>query len=175
MNAEEAFMDDAEVTAMSQVLKALAPLEEDAAHRVLRWACERFSLTVGRKHPPSLAGAGQDAETSEARQFSDLPSLFAAADPATEADKVLVASYWFQVCQNNESLDGLRINRELKHLGHPVTNVTRAFDSLMSRQPKLAMQIRKSGPSRQARKQYRLTHEGVRRVQEMLANEYRAE
>jgi DNA-binding PadR family transcriptional regulator len=53
-------------------------------------------------------------------------------------------------------------------MGYTVSNITRAFDSLMLQDPKYVIQVKKSGTSRQARKLYKLTHAGVKRVGEML-------
>ena len=60
-------------------------------------------------------------------------------------------------------------SKQLKDLGHSVSNITRAFDSMMSQRPRLVIQVRKSGKTKQARKRYRVSREGIKRVQSMLA------
>ena len=106
----------------------------------------------------------------ERQSARDLAELFSMASPSTEADKALVAAYWFQVHEGETDLDAFRVNTALRNLGHGVSNITRAFDSLISQRPQLAIQTRKSGSSRQGRKKYRLTAEGIRAVEQLVGN-----
>jgi DNA-binding PadR family transcriptional regulator len=66
-------------------------------------------------------------------------------------------------------LEGFTLNKELKNLGHGVSNITSALDTLMSRKPALVIQTKKSGTSKQARKKYKLTLEGLRAVERMVS------
>lgn len=100
--------------------------------------------------------------------FNAFHDLYHQANPATEAEKALVAGYWVQVCQSNEGFESFAANSALKGMGYTVSNITRAIDSLMAQDPKYVMQIKKTGTSRQARKVYKLTSNGIRRVKEML-------
>jgi len=94
--------------------------------------------------------------------------LYEAANPRTEPQKVLVAGYWFQKLRGQSDVDGQQINTELKQLGHGVTNITRTLGSLINKKPQLVIQTHKSGKTKQARKKYRLTAEGIRAVEQML-------
>jgi hypothetical protein len=49
-----------------------------------------------------------------------------------------------------------------------VANVTRACSVLIQQRPALMLQVKKSGSTKQARKQYRLTAAGLQRAREML-------
>lgn len=93
--------------------------------------------------------------------------MFFAANPTGRGEQALVAAYWLQKVEDMADLTGYEVNKLLKELGYPVSNITDAFDQLMSQKPKLAMQTKKTGTSRQARKRYRLTREGERRVESM--------
>lgn len=170
--------EDKEILAMSNINTALAELDERTTSRVLRWALDRFSAKTQPGNLPDFAkkldplnpaGAEQLNAKKEPASFKDLPELFAAMRPATESDKLLAAGYWFQELQGQEALDSYEINKELKHLGHGLPNITRAFSVLMSRMPALAIQLRKSGTAKQARKKYRLTTEGIQEVKRLLA------
>lgn len=154
--------DDPELVAMGAVRDALEELDEDTRRRVLRWATERF-----RSFSPPPANRSGAIPAPEG--FSDFASLFATANPGTEAEKALVAAYWFQVVHGEDPLDSQRLNTELKDLGHGIKNITAALDRLIGRRPRLIMQVRKGGRTKQARKSYRLTVEGVNRVTQMLA------
>lgn len=91
-----------------------------------------------------------------------------AAAPKSNADTALIAGYWLQVCQGAETFDGFSANRELKHLGKGIANITHALESLKNQKPSLALQLRKSGKSQQARKTFKLTVAGIKAVEAMI-------
>ena len=95
----------------------------------------------------------------EYASFTGLDENFTIYD-TNDSQKVL------QRVMEESEFDSQRVNSELKHLGYPVSNITRAFDRL---RPTFVQQTKKTGATRQARKRYRLTHEGRKRVEEMLA------
>lgn len=101
-------------------------------------------------------------------ESTDLGDLFDRADPQNQADRVLVVAYWKQVVEGAESFEAFPVSKELKHLGHGIANITGALDTLINQSPKLVLQIAKSGKSRQARKRYKVTREGIRRVLTMV-------
>lgn len=165
---------DPEIDAMGQIAKALEPLDQEAVRRVLKWAIERYQPRSASIAPSAslveVPSISAESTRTLPRTYLDLPELFDAANADTGLDKVLVVAYWFQVVQGSEDWDSQSINSELKHLGHPSTNITRDLDSLMTRVPKQAMQVRKQGTTKQARKRYKLTREGIKAVEARLAN-----
>lgn len=165
--------NDPELKAMGLITEALGDLEPDAVTRVLRWARARFDSATPEaliEKDPGEANGGR-GRSAKAHEFEEIADIMDAAGATTGAERVLVGSYWFQVGEGNASVTGQQINDELKNLGIGVSNVTMAFDDLMRRKPALAMQVQKSGKSKQARKKYKLTSEGVRRVERMLRGE----
>lgn len=180
-NSEIKVTVENELRSMGDIAKALDPLSRDtgAVDRVLTWVNQRYGRilpgrsTSARREQTELNGDQQSAapgKTESVSQYSSLADLFAAADPSTEADKALVVAYWLQALQNNADWTGFMVNSELKHLGHGIGNITTAVESLISQKPQLAIQTRKSGKSKQARKLYRLTAEGLKQVRQMLAH-----
>jgi hypothetical protein len=161
---------DAELTAMTTVAVALSGLDEGARERVLTWAASRFNITVGRSAGRSAGsgGSGDAGGSGEPREFAEFVDLFDAANPQTDPQRAAVAGYWFQVIQNNASWQSQTLNSALKDLGHGLSNVTDALDSLQERRPAFVRQVSKSGSSRQARKTYKLTTAGVNFVRGML-------
>lgn len=161
-----------ELDAMRTVATAIIPLPEDARMRVLRWAVEKYGGQAikdvrSKSMHESAKSAGGSTEVE--RSFESAAELMAVAEPQTEAEKVMVISYWFQVVLGQSDLESQAINTELKHQGHGVKNITVAFNALMTQRPQLVIQLRKSGNSRQARKKYKLTTEGISRVNQMLS------
>ncbi len=167
---------DPEILAMSEIAKALEPLSDDARRRVLSYVLERYPMGMNGKsavrdtpkhdHAASAPQLAPQARTP----FGSFPELFDAANPQTGLDKVLLAGYWFQILQSQEDWESQSINTELKHMGHPSSNITRDLDSLIKRTPRLVLQVRKDGTTRQARKRYKLTREGTKAVESMLEN-----
>jgi hypothetical protein len=168
---------DAEFAAMHAVFNALEPLDDDARSRVVNYIIARMEIAANTAHIDRTATPVDRAreeeatlrkEEAEAPKYGSFAELSDAAQPKSNADKALVAGYWLQVCQGAESFDGLSANKELKHLGERVGNITNAIDSLKSQKPALALQLKKSGKSQQARKTYKLTVAGIKAVEAMI-------
>ena len=159
---------DTETQAMAQIIEAFKDLDELARSRVLRWAADRFQLSA-RPTPPSSVVAPVSSGENEARVFSDLASLYDAANPESQADKALVVGYWIQVVGGSEDWESQSVNAELKNLGHGVGNITDVLNTLINQSPRLVIQTRKSGTTKQARKRYRMTTEGIRKLKAMLS------
>lgn len=159
-----------EIDAMRGIANALESLEADARARVLRWAGERYGVSVARPKQPAIEDrpvSNGDAPIQD-REFETAAELLASAQPASEAERALVVGYWFQVVLGQSDIESQAINTELKHQGHGLSNVTRAFDSLMKMRPQPVIQVRKTGSSKQARKKYKLTIHGIQQVRKML-------
>ena len=155
-------MADKEIEALSKVAQALEGLNEEAVKRVLAWAAARHNVPPGKT--PVIKTTLESAENG----FSDFADLYDAANPQFENDKVLVAAYWVQELQKTEEWDSQSLNDLLKNLGHTVSNITRTLDRLQAEKPRLAMQTLKTGKTKQGRKRYKLTVEGIKKVKKML-------
>lgn len=171
-----------EFSAIKAVHDALEPLEEQARTRVLTYITSLLGINVRLASSGGAAGAADDPEVDEepegagsdeaaksAPTYSTFAELYAAANPKTNGEKALVVGYWLQVCQGAESFTAAVANKELTHLGHKVANITDAIDSVKDHKPMLILQLKKSGNSRQARKLYKVSHEGVKRVEGMIS------
>jgi len=176
MTKEDA-SQDLEFSAMQAVYEAMQKLDVDARIRVLDYVIARLGIVPGtkvtsRKLDDVEPEDGDDHTLAQGQEsapkFGSLAELFDAARPSGTSDKALVAGYWIQVCQGADSFDGFSANKELKHLGEGLTNVTSAIDTLKAQKPALALQLKKSGKSRQARKVYKITVAGIRAVEEMI-------
>jgi len=166
----------AELNAMTEIAKALQPLDSNAVRRVLIWAADRFNAAVNlgssESETDSITDHGKNnGQNTTQDDFSDVADLFASASPRNDPEKALLVAYWFQKLNGQPEFDSATVNKELKHLGHGVTNITTALSSLISRKPQLVIQTRKSGSSQQARKRYKLTNEGLKQVERMIRGE----
>lgn len=158
---------DPELQALSAISSLLTELPGDSQARIVNWITSRFG-GHGVVRGPLKSGDGAHAPES-AREFPDVATLFVAASPTTGSEKALVVAYWLQECMSQEEWEGFAVNTELKHLGHGLKNVTDALNSLIEHKPQLVVQLRKSGKTKQARKRYKLTAEGIRKVRLMAS------
>jgi hypothetical protein len=167
---------DTETKAIGEIAGIVGALDEGQRGRVIRYILERFNLTgtnirvnaSSNSHSRKTEDGDAIAPGSGAvSEFDDIASLMDACSPTTDSLKALVAGYWLQVCQGNQSFDGQSANKELKNLGHAVGNITRALGALMDQKPALVLQLRKSGNTKQARKMYKVTEAGIRKVKAM--------
>lgn len=166
-----------ELEAITVVYEALEPLSSEARARVLNYITSLLAIDVTIGMPPLKDDSiNEDLEpppgpadnTQGSLQFSTFAELHDKARPATNADSALLAGYWVQQFEGNEHFASQAINKELKNLGTGVKNITSALNRLRNSKPALVLQVRKGGKSRQARKTYKLTNAGIKRVQEMI-------
>lgn len=170
-----------EFSAIKAVHDALEPLDEEARSRVLIYITSLlgidakvagnygFAAVVNDPHVDDKAAeAAADEAAKGAPTFSSFAELYAATSPKNNGEKALVVGYWLQVCQSAENFTAAAANKELTHLGHKVANITDAIDQMKNQKPMLILQLKKSGNSRQARKLYKVSHEGVKRVEGMI-------
>lgn len=161
--------EDKELTAMTAVANALDEVEnEEVIARVLQWVNSRYGKVRAVLPASGLADQGSEVEEDA---FTDVAALFTAAGPTTDSERALVVSYWFQSHENNENIDAQTINTALKQLGHAISNITTAFNSLKARKPSLVIQVQKKGKTKQARKKYRLTEAGLQEVRRMVSGQ----
>jgi hypothetical protein len=157
-----------EIGSMATIERLLIELDDDTRTRVLHWALERFKVKPADKLGNIFI---QNEEPGNMLNgYKDLAEFFSAISPSTESDSALVVGYWFQYKEGEPEFDAQKINTELKNLGHQVSNITRAFESLKSLKPHLVVQTKKTGTAKQARKRYKLTNEGKRSVEAMFQN-----
>jgi len=166
---------DRAFTAMTAVYNALKPLDPQTRGNVvnsvtslLEIASKLPVLTISKPATEAPDDSAIDQEQASAPKFETFADLYDAANPSTSSDKALVAGYWLQVCRQATAFDGFSANKELKHLGHALTNITNAVEALKNQKPALALQISKRGKSQQARKMYKITVAGIRAVEKMI-------
>jgi hypothetical protein len=158
------------MTAIAQALDSFDESESETVSRILHWALSRYKISApsaknsSKNSAPTYALAPDGAQ----QQFSDIAELFSIAAAKTDVERALLAGYWLMTGENKADFTGQEANDHLKNLGHPVGNITDAFTSLITRRPALVMQVAKSGPSKQARKRYKLTRAGIEHVAKLV-------
>jgi len=184
-------MADKELEAMGVIANALDALTDEERMRVFKWAGDRFLTTSVAASSPSSEGVQNEMRPTESMQIESAPSpshepdvqdaeevvefehfaeLFDAASPTTEPQRLLVAAYWAQHLQGEQSFGSAGLNKLLKDLGHGATHTSDSMEALIRLKPAQILQLKKSGKSQQARKTYKMTRAGEQAVQAMVAS-----
>ena len=165
-----------EFEAIQTIHGVLEPLDDEARARVLTYIESLLGIGAGRGTPRATPtrrasdGIGRN-DPEQAKKgdlaYSSFAELYAAANPKSNGEKALLAGYWIQAINGAEGFSGAAANKELTDLGYRIANITDAIDKMKNRTPSLILQTKKSGSARQSRKTYKVSHEGIKRVEEM--------
>jgi hypothetical protein len=119
-----------------------------------------------RRRPGRPKGSGTGRRGP--RGGMGMPALLGQWTPETMAERALMGAYTLSRGKADKTVTSQAINAELKRAGIPVPNITRAIESNLRAKPPLMVQKKKMGTTRQARKQYAITPEGVEFVENKL-------
>lgn len=180
-------MPDVEIEAMAAIAAALEELDEGQRTRTLRWAADRFAVTLGSRATKGgvassesseiedpdadTDGAGvdyKDLSGSDPRRFDHFADLYEACNPKTAPDKALVGAYWVQSIAGNATWGSADVNKLLKDLGHYDSHINQSFTSNINKKPALVLQVKKAGKAQQGRKTYKLSTAGINAVKAMI-------
>jgi len=179
---------DPEIEAIVKSYEVIKDLDGDSKQRVISWLVDKFGLSNDaaiqmKQSAPGMGGrdsAMGHSAMGMAKLSPDMPLpekltgfdtvelLFNQIYTKTEPEKVLVVASYLQEKSELQELGGRRINTELKRMSQGVKNITAAISSLTRKNPPLMSQTKREGSSPQAKKQYRVTEEGIRRVNESI-------
>ena len=120
-----------------------------------------------RRRPGRPRGSGTGARRGP-RGGMQMGSLLEQWTPETMAERALLGAFTLSRGRPDRTVTSQAINAELKRAGLPVPNITRAIESNLRAKPALMTQKKKMGTTRQARKQYAITQEGVEFVEARL-------
>jgi hypothetical protein len=162
---------DPELQAMAITSKALAALDDNAARtRVLEWLADKFNAST--KNSPQNPSIDRDYDNHEpmngSKNYGEFAELFNAFDPKNDTERVLVAAYWHQVVQNINSWQSLTLNKLLKDTGHGIGKINRVLSNALNKKPAYVLQVTRGGKTKQSRKTYKLTTEGVSFIETRL-------
>lgn len=162
-------MPNEELDAMAKMAAIIEPLSPGARSRSVSWLVQSYGIELPRMTVGQTRPSGDKNATTNS--FESLADLFHAANPKTDREKALVAAFWIQSAMGVSQFASQSVNAELKQLGFGISNITDALSQLMDDKPSLVIQLKKSGNSKQARKTYKVTDAGNRRVEEMLSQQ----
>ena len=156
---------------IKDICEKLEPLSVEGRSRVMDYIIRALEIDTVEGSPMGSEASYKKVEETSNKldQFTTLADLYHRAAPTTVSDSALVAAYWVQEQSDQNNFVSQDVNKELKHLGKGAKNITSALKHMMDLDPALVMQVRKSGKSQQARKIYKITDAGMRRVREMIS------
>ena len=188
-------MFDPEIEAIAKSYDLFKVLEDDSKIRVIHWLISKFHLSPqplewaqhqeqalekkdtikilanGNIDMGALNDGGVIISSSSEKlleNYEMLADFFSDASPKTDWEKALVVATYLQIKKGLSDFSGLEVNKELKDLGYASSNITDAFDVCINKKPQLILQLRKEGNSKQARKKYKVSNEGIKLVRTML-------
>ncbi|MBI4922087.1 MAG: hypothetical protein HY834_10080 [Devosia nanyangense] len=166
-----------EIDSMRQLDLIFGALDDTARVRVFYWAASKYGYptkeTNIRGTQESIRGVGINEKSLDG-ELGDFADFYHSASPSDNAGRALVASYWLSETTKGEPFQSQTLNALLKDLGFQVGNITDALSTCMRAKPSWIVQTRKSGSSKQARKTYKITDAGKRRVVQMLTGNEQA-
>lgn len=165
---------DNELHAMGELSRLLETLEQDQRARVLRWALSRYSSSTlsDETTPDDGAQKAKEAGVNNGDDsFESFADFYHSLRVNDNSSRALAAAYWISTINGGESFQSQALNSLLKDLGFGVSNITDALSANMKENPKLIVQVRKSGSSKQARKSYKITDAGKRRISSMQSGD----
>lgn len=180
-------VQDPELIAMSQTFEALKNLDKGQVGRVIRWVKDRFGvldavteLKVPTPDQPVVADTPQPpaAVAPEApvaappepkgphkkglMDYDTVMDLFADAEVKKVSQKILLMAAFLQERQSFKEISSYDINFRLKRLNQGVQNISSSINGLLNRKPEVMVELERSGSSKQARRKFRVTIEGLK-------------
>lgn len=153
---------------LDQINQALASydpvLREKARDILLQRAFGSATAGVERTLPRQNARIGEDG------QLSSFDALLERWTPTSQQEVALLGAYYFNVTLGRDSFSGAEVNSVLKDHGRGSKNITQDLGAYIDSQPSLILQVKKSGNSKQSRKQYKITSPGVKYVEAKLTS-----
>lgn len=188
-------VQDPELIAMGQTFEALKNLDKGQVGRVIRWVKDRFGVldavteftapAVAQDTPAAVStpqpATAEIPETPQAAtvepdgpekkglmDYDTVMDLFANAEVKKVSQKILLMAAFLQERQNFKEISSYDINFRLKRLNQGVQNISSSINGLLNRKPEVMVELERSGSSKQARRKFRVTIEGLRVAAEFL-------
>lgn len=156
------------ISMLDRINAAVKDYDEALRERAATILVERAFGDGSRPAPRGVPTAVGQAGSPTPPVATDFASLVERWTPATQPHWALLAAYYQTRFQAKDTATGQEINSILKHHGTVVRNITDALGANMTTKPALVLQVAKSGSSRQARKAYKVTTQGIQFVERML-------
>lgn len=95
-------------------------------------------------------------------KFDTVEDLFFSSNVRTVASKILLVAAYLKEKDNLNEFSSFDINSRLKKIGYGVKNITNSINTLIDKTPPLLIQTGKMGDTKQAKRKFQITEEGLR-------------
>jgi len=171
---------DPELNAMSYVYESLKSLDRKQMKRIIHWAEDRFGLTpaqmsveltqqpqqVQTQITVSEAAAGAEPvvkeEKNDIKHYDTALDLFSESNVQKVTSKILLMAAYLQERFNFKEISSYDINFRLKRIGHGVPNISSLLNGILRKKPPLLLQLETEGRTKQARRKFMVTNEGLK-------------
>lgn len=160
---------DSELAAMKVIGETLAPLDDEMRGRVIQWTLSRFptELKVADTHqelPNNEAPSVDSAVT-----YDTFAEMLVASSADSRPENALMAAYWTQVIQGNETWKTFQVSKLLVDTGNGDVNLSRALDALIKTKPQQLVQTGRPNTSKgKGNKSFKLTFAGISAAKQLL-------
>lgn len=126
---------------------------------------------AGTLHTPPPKGNGQTSiGLASFDTLGDCFGSYQGESKLRDVDTALIGAAYYQVKNGVDKFGSQEVNSELKNIGRRLSNVTDSLTPHLKTKPARIIQLKKSGNSRQARKEYKVTDEGIKEATRILGN-----
>jgi hypothetical protein len=94
--------------------------------------------------------------------FDTVLDLFSESNVKKVSSKILLMAAYLQERHNFKEISSYDINFRLKRIGHGVQNISSSINGILKRKPQLMIELKKDGASKQARRKFSVTVEGLK-------------
>jgi len=162
---------DPELQAMSQVFEALKSLNNGQQRRIIHWVRDRLSSPEPEIIQPAPAPEAEtikpepeiiQVDKKDLTRFDTVLDLFAESNVKKATSKILLMAAFLQERHNYHEFSSYDVNFRLKRIGHGVTNISSLINGILNKKPALMMQLDSENHSKQARRKFKVTAEGIK-------------
>lgn len=108
------------------------------------------------------------AVSRDLKAYDSLDDLFKVTELKRVGHRILLAAAYLQEKKNFTELTSLEINNALKQIDLGVPNITLAINRLVDKVPQVMVVTRKEGSTKQSRRNFQVTEEGVRQAMDFI-------
>lgn len=166
-----------ELEALTKIELLLENLSEEEIIRILKWITDKYlqGPNTGKSQATSnalfITNTTSNFEQITAQstpaiteKFPTLANLLSVSHHKTEADRLLLAAYWYTNGSTDTPFHSNNLTSELRNTGYHIKKVSNPIDSLKNRKPQYIIQTGKNSKTKgkNGRITYKITAAGIK-------------
>jgi len=117
---------------------------------------------------PPAEPAAKIPQKKDLIDYDTVLDLFAESNVKKVSSRILLMAAYLQERHNFKEITSYDINFRLKRIGHGIQNISSSINGILKRKPQLMIELKKEGASKQARRKFKVTHEGLKAARNLL-------